>query len=140
MRVMKRVWFVVITIVAAVVITISTIDLINPASNGPAGTVVITRCVHIGTRHNCYGDFTSKDGRVRVDDALVAGEGNGQPGQRFSGFGDSTGKTVTVPSSAERWTDIGAILVFLITWLIMFCFVVYLPLRRRRRAQQVATA
>jgi hypothetical protein len=132
-RVVRRVWFIVYTIIAIPLIVVLMISLFNPASGGAKGTAVITNCNSDLKYRQCLGNFVSDDGTVRLTNVQVAGESGGQPGRRFTGYGDASDRSITIPSAGAKFTDIGASLALFVAWLALFYLVVYGPIRRRRR-------
>jgi hypothetical protein len=132
-RVVRWVWFAVYTVIAFPLIVVLMISLFNPAGDGAKGTAVITSCNSDLKYRQCFGSFVSDDGTVRLTNVQVAGEGGGRPGQRFTGYGDASDRSVTIPSASAKFTDIGASLALFVAWLVLFYLVVYGPSRRRRR-------
>jgi hypothetical protein len=133
-RVVRWVWFVVFTIIALVLIPSSMADLFHPSGDGAKGTAVITRCDASLKFRPCYGNFISDDGTVRLTNQQIGGEDNSQPGRRFTAYGDASNKSIIVPSTSERAGDIALSVGLLLAWLVLFYFVVYRAIRRRRRA------
>ena len=133
------IWFVIITICTAVFATFAIRELVDPGGDGHVGIATITTCNDShGNYRACYGNFASRDGRVRLSNVSIAGESAAQVGSRFTAYGEPHSNTVTVASSGgERFTDIYVTIAFLIAWLVLFRLCVYKP-ARRRRAQRLS--
>lgn len=130
-KILFQVWFTVFTLITAITIPVELVELFNPASYGPAGTVVVTSC-HGRRDETCVGNFTSDDGLISFTGADVSGVGPNDLGRSLAAYGDQEGRSVLVPSG-EHVEEITISAALLIGWLAQVYYGICRPARRRRR-------
>ncbi len=131
--VLSWVLFITVTVFVVVLAVEAIREVVDPNSEGPVGTAIATECGSQHGRLHCYGNFTSNDGQVRLHDVQIWGEDYGHVGQTYTARGNPSTGMVTV-NSGEAWlSSLIGMVCFLGAWVVVFIFLIYLPIRRRRR-------
>jgi hypothetical protein len=127
----KWVWLVVVSTVLVGTGGYGVAGVVDPPSQGVAGTAVVTHCTDQGTGR-CYGDFSSDDGRARLVSARIWGEDNARPGTRLRAYDDTAHHEVDVPGSSDNVTfSVIALVVGLGAWALLAYAGVRMWRRRR---------
>ena len=134
---MKWVWLVLVSTLLVGTGGYGLAGAVDPASQGVAGTAVVTHCTAQGTGR-CYGDFRSQDGRIRLVSTRIWGEDNAHDGTRLRAYDDTTHHEVDVPDSGDNMTfSIIALVVGLGAWALLARWGI--RTQRQRRARRSTT-
>lgn len=124
--------FVIVTVLTVTMTALSIRQLAGPEASGRVGTVLVTRCAgRLGSFRQCFGDFASTDGQVKLTGIHISGAHTAQTGDKFVAYGDPATRTVTLPGGT-RFAVLSVTLVCLAIWAALLWRVML----RRRRARE----